>query len=100
MKRAPTEIPPAVVASDRVLEFFDRQELVDRKSCLGPADFHLAHIALCFGLKTEAALKLAVKQGYLTSLLDETFSDAFVREKYERAATQVRSYIAKAFRNC
>lgn len=78
--------------TEEILTYFERNESVDRKKCRTPGDFYLGHIALCFCLKSKAALKLAVEMGYLSSLLDASFSSRIAQERFKRAVAQVEKY--------
>ena len=53
----------------------------------------MGHIALCFGLKTKAAMELAATQGYIRSLLEAEFSDPDVQREFDKAAEQVMDYL-------
>ena len=79
--------------TEEILTYFERNESVDRKKCRTPGDFYLGHIALCFCLKSKAALKLAVEMGYLSSLLDASFSSRIAQERFKRAVAQVEKYV-------
>ena len=82
----------ASVISEDVLSAFENRRLVNYSKCKTVADRHLGHIALCFGLKSRAAIKRAVEQGYLFKLLDGRFSDRLTQKRFERAAESVRAY--------
>ena len=71
--------------SDAILAAFPRHELADYSKRTTLADYHLAHIALCFGLKSAAARQRAIEQGYLQQLMDIEFHKPTVQEKYLRA---------------
>ena len=71
--------------SDAILAAFPRHELADYSKRATLADYHLAHIALCFGLKSSAAKQRTIEQGYLKQLMDIEFHDSTVQEKYLRA---------------
>lgn len=77
--------------SDEIVQAFYKHELADYSKRVTPADFHLAHIALCFGLRSEAALSRVVEQGYLAQMMDIEFVDPQVQNKYEGIKEQVRS---------
>lgn len=68
--------------SAEIAASFYRCELADFSQRKTPADYHLARIALCFGLKSEGARKKVVQDGYLQQLLSVEFSDPEVQAKY------------------
>lgn len=71
--------------SPAILEAFTHHELADYTKRVTLADYHLAHIALCFGLKTSAARKRVIEQGYLQQMMDIEFHEPKVQEKYTLA---------------
>ena len=79
--------------SDAILAAFPRHELADYSERKTPADYHLAHIALCFGLKTAAARRRAIEQGYLQQLMDVEFSNPQVQQKYLEAKRCVEEFL-------
>ena len=86
-----------ILASDispGILAAFPQHELADYSKRVLPADYHMAHIALCFGLKTPAARQRAVEQGYLQKLMDVTFSNAAVQQKYLQAKRCVEEFLS------
>lgn len=68
--------------SEEILTAFPRHELADYSKRTTLADYHLAHIALCFGLKSAAARQRAIEQGYLQQLMDIEFLNPTVQAKY------------------
>ena len=79
--------------SDAILAAFPKHELADYSKRVTNADYHLAHIALCFGLKSVAAKQRAIQQGYLQQLMDIEFHDSTVQEKYLRAKRCVEEFL-------
>ena len=79
--------------SDAILSAFERHELADYSKRVNFADYHLSHIALCFGLKTAAARRRAIEQGYLQRLMDVEFSNPQVQAKYLRAKRCVEEFL-------
>ena len=82
--------------SDAILAAFPRHELADYSKRVTLADYRLAHIAICFGLKNTFAKQRAVEQGYLQQLMDIEFYDAKVQEKYLRAKCCVEEFMQSA----
>lgn len=79
--------------SDAILAAFPRHELADYSKRVTKADYHLAHIALCFGLKSSAARRRAIEQGYLQQLMDIEFYNPTAQEKYLRAKSCVEEFL-------
>ena len=79
--------------SDAILAAFPRHELADYSKRTTFADYHLAHIALCFGLKSAAARRRAIEQGWLQQLMDIKFSNPTVQAKYLRAKRCVEEFL-------
>ena len=79
--------------SEEVFSAFEKHELVDYARRRTKADYYMGHIALCFGLKTKAAMELAATQGYIRSLLEAEFSDPDVQREFDKAAEQVMDYL-------
>lgn len=80
--------------SPEVLAAFPAHELVDYSKRVTPADYHLAHIALCFGLNSSAARQRAIEQGYLRQMTDIEFFHSTVQQKYLRAKTCVEEFLS------
>ena len=81
--------------SDGIAEAFFRHQLADYAKRVKPADFHLAHIALCFGLESKAARKRALEQGYLQQMMELTFSRPEVQEKYIRLKAEAENFLTE-----
>ena len=81
--------------SDAIAEAFYEQRLAEYSKRVTPADFHMAHIALCFGLGSESARKRAIEQGYLKKMMDMEFSDQVIQEKYIGMKAQVNNYLRR-----
>lgn len=79
--------------SEEILAAFPRHELADYSKRTTLADYHLAHIALCFGLKMAAARQRAIEQGYLQQLMDIEFHNPTVQAKYLRAKQYVEEFL-------
>lgn len=79
--------------SDEIVEAFYKHELADYSKRVTPADYHLAHIALCFGLRSKAAHYRALEQGYLFTMMDLEFTDPSVQKKFEDIKEQVKNYL-------
>lgn len=79
--------------SDEILAAFPRHELADYSKRVTFADYRLAHIAICFGLKSPVAKHRAVEQGYLQQLTDLEFYKPKVQEKYLRAKHCVEEFL-------
>lgn len=79
--------------SDSVYECFLRQEMVEYSNLSTLADYHMAGLALCFGLTLPAAKKRAIEQGYLQQLMDISFSDPAVDEKYKIAKAKMEDFL-------
>ena len=79
--------------SPKVEEAFFRHETVNNSDIAFPADSHLRHIAMCFGLVSEAARNRAVEQGYLHRLMEHDFTRPDVQERYEKMKAQVIEFL-------
>ena len=79
--------------SDEILAAFPLHELADFSKRVTLADYRLAHIALCFGLKNPVAKQRAVEQGYLLRLTDLEFYNPKVQGKYLRAKNCVEEFL-------
>lgn len=79
--------------SDAILAAFPLHELADYSKRTTLADYHLAHIALCFGLKSEAARQRTIEQGYLFQLMDIEFYNPTVQAKYLRAKWYIEEFL-------
>ena len=79
--------------SDAIAEAFYEQRLAEYSKRVTPADFHMAHIALCFGLGSESARQRAIEQGYLKKMMDIEFSDPVTQEKYIGMKAQVNRFL-------
>lgn len=78
--------------SEGILEAFRNKTLADYSKRETPADYHMAHIALGFGLELDSAKKRAIEEGYLMQMMDITFSDPAVQEKYLKAKASVEEF--------
>ena len=58
-----------------------------------PADSHVRHIAMCFGLVSEAARKRAAEQGYLHRLMEHDFVRPDVQSRYIKMREQVKIFL-------
>lgn len=85
--------------SDAIVQAFYKHELADYSKRVTPADFHLAHIALCFGLRSEAALKRVVEQGYLAQMMDIEFVNPQVQKKFEDITKQVEGHLPRPLKS-
>lgn len=79
--------------SDDIAKAFFRHTLADYSKRVTPADFHMAHIALCFGLDSESARQRAVEQGYLMQMMDIEFTQPKVQEKYAEMKKEVYGFL-------
>ena len=79
--------------SDAIVQAILRHELADYSKRTTYADFHLAHIALCFGLKSKPARQKVVEQGYLKQMMDIEFTHPAVEEKFQQIKAEVRKYL-------
>ena len=52
----------------------------------------MAHIALGFGLLLDSARKRAIEEGYFTQMMDITFTNSAVQEKYLKARDDVEEF--------
>lgn len=57
------------------------------------ADYHMAHIALCFGLESAASRKRALEQGYLQRMMDIRFAKSDVQLRFERMKEEVNGFL-------
>ena len=79
--------------SNAILAAFPLHELVDFSKRVTLADYRLAHIAICFGLKNTFAKQCANEQGYLQQMMNMEFYNAKVQEKYLRAKCCVEDFM-------
>lgn len=79
--------------SDDIVQAFYRHELADYSKRSTFADFHLAHIALCFGLHAKAARIKVVEQGYLADMMDIEFTQPAVEKKFEQIKAEVNAFL-------
>ena len=79
--------------SPKVEDAFYRHNTVKNTDLEFPADSHLRHIAMCFGLESEAAKKMAVEQGYLQKLMEHDFVRPEVQSRYIKMKQQVTEFL-------
>ncbi len=79
--------------SDAIVQAFFCHELADYSKRTTYAGYHLAHIALCFGLKSKAARHRVAEQGYLEQMMDIEFTHPAVEEKFQQITAEVRNYL-------
>lgn len=79
--------------SDEIVDAIFRHELADYSKRATYADYHLAHIALCFGLTTRAAHNTVKEQGYLAQMMDIEFTHPEVEERFREIVAEVRAYL-------
>ena len=89
------EIEASAISEEIEAAFYTRT-LADYSKRKTPADFHLGHIALCFGLESPAARKRAVDQGYLEQMMDITFKEPSVQERYIKIKDSVHEYLGNS----
>ncbi|MBQ9606553.1 MAG: HD domain-containing protein [Lachnospiraceae bacterium] len=82
--------------SDAMKDAFYEHRLAEYSKRVTPADFHMAHIALCFGLGSASARKRAIKQGYLEKMMDIEFSDPKVQAKYTGMKEQALEFLYRS----
>lgn len=82
--------------SEEILAAFPRQELANYSKRVTYADYHLAHIAISFGLKSAAAKKRVKDQGYLYQMMDIEFKKPEIQKKYEYAKMYVEEFLRGA----
>ena len=58
-----------------------------------PADCFLAHMALCFGLQSDAARKTAAGQGFIYKLLDITFKDPYDQNVFAGIRSNIEAFL-------
>lgn len=81
--------------SNEIVGAFYQHQLADYSKRETPADYHLAHIALCFGLQSPAARQRVIEQGYLFQMMDIEFAQPEVQKTYESICGEVMSYLAR-----
>ena len=79
--------------SDEIIQAFYRHELADYSKRTTYADYHLAHIALCFGMQNPASRHVVWEQGYLRQMMDIEFTQPAVQEKYLRITDEVMKFL-------
>ncbi len=79
--------------SPKVEEAFYQHRTANNADCVLPADSHLRHIAMCFGLVYEAARKRAIEQGYLHRLMEHDFERPDVQKRYIKMRKQVEKFL-------
>ena len=72
---------------------FYRHTLADYSKRVTPADYHMAHIALCFGLASASARQRAAEQGFLKKMMDIRFFRPEVQRKYEQMKAEVERFL-------
>ena len=89
------EIMNSDISPEFVAAFREHRTANNKKRTL-PADFHVAHIALCFGLETDAARRLTIEQGYLPRLVNSIeFTREDTRKKFAAMKAEVNKFIKK-----
>ena len=86
------ELLKGYISDDIAKAFFDHT-MADYSKRVTAADYHMAHIALCFGLESESAKKRAIEQGYLLHMMDIEFVRPEVQEKYQRMKAEVYDFL-------
>ena len=86
------ELLKGYISDDIAKAFFDHT-MADYSKRVTAADYHMAHIALCFGLESESAKKRAIEQGYLLQMMDIEFVRPEVQEKYQRMKAEVYDFL-------
>ena len=81
--------------SEPIEAAFYRHTLADYSKRVTPADFHMAHIALCFGLDSYSARRRAVEQGFLDKMMDIRFFRSDVQQKYMRMKAEVGAFLSQ-----
>lgn len=79
--------------SEAIEAAFYRHTMADYSKRVTPADYHMAHIALCFGLENPSARKRAVEQGYLHQMMDIRFSRPEVEKRYAAMTAEVNAFL-------
>lgn len=79
--------------SDAIVQAFFRHELADYSKRTTYADYHLAHIALCFGLESLAARRKAFEQGYILQMMDIEFARPEVNGAFQQIKAEVMDYL-------
>lgn len=87
------EVLLATEISDDIAAAFYQKKLADYSKRTTLADYHLAHIALCFGLQNDTARKIAIEQGYLKQMMEITFSKPSVQKKYSELKKITLEYL-------
>jgi hypothetical protein len=83
----------ATPISDAMEEAFYQHKLADYSKRQTPADFHMAHIALCFGLETSSARMRAWEQGYIRKMIAIEFTDPEVQRRYAGMKREVEAHL-------
>lgn len=79
--------------TDEIVQVFYRHELADYSKRATYADYHLAHIALCFGMRSQASRRRVVEQGYLGQMMDIEFTKPEVEDKFQGIKAEVNQYL-------
>lgn len=79
--------------SDEIVQAFFYHELADYSKRTTYADYHLAHLALCFGLRTRAARERVMEQGYLARMMDIQFAQPEVQETFVKIKAEVNDHL-------
>ena len=79
--------------SDGIAEAFYEHTLADYSKRTTPADYHMAHIALCFGLESRAAKARACERGYIQKMMDIEFTNADVQNKFTRLRQEAYHFL-------
>ena len=80
--------------SDEIVNAIYKHELADYSKRTTFADYHLAHIALCFGLTSPVARHRVLAQGCLDQMMNITFTHPEVEQRFLEITKGVRSYLA------
>ena len=79
--------------SPAIEEAFYEHRLAEYAKRVTKADYHMAHIALCFGLEEASARQRAREQGYIEQMMDIEFTDPLVQKKYLGMKEQVYKWL-------
>lgn len=79
--------------SDEIVQAIYKHELADYSKRTTLADYHLAHLALCFGLYDRAARHEVVEQGCLAQMMDIEFAQPAVQEKFQHIKAEINEFL-------
>lgn len=79
--------------SKPIEDAFYAHKMADYSKRVTTADFHMAHIAIIFGLESRPARRMALDQGHISKMMDIVFSDPDVQKRFEGMRGEVEVFL-------